>query len=297
MLGKYFSSPLPSAFDSDDLPTVISEYFTEKIRTIRNNFPPPNPAASSDTSFTGYPLQTFDPVTDDFVLKIIKSTPAKSCELDPIPTTLLYDNLDIFLPTVTNIIDTSITTGIVPRGLKTATVKPLLKKPSLDKNLLKNYRPLSNLSFLCKILEKVVLHKRLSHLQANNLCNPFQSAYRAGHSTETVFSRVLNDILSALGNDNISVLLLLDRSAAFNTIGHQILLSRLYSLLGVQFSALKRFESYLSDRGQFTSVNKSFSQLSQLKYVVPQGLVLGPVLFVLYTTPLSDIFACHSVNH
>ena len=91
MLGKHFSSPPPSAFDSDDLPIVFSEYFTEKIRTIRNNFPSPNPTVSSDASFTGDPLQTFDPVTDDFVLKIIKSTPAKSCELDPIPTKLLYD--------------------------------------------------------------------------------------------------------------------------------------------------------------------------------------------------------------
>ncbi|WP_419615719.1 reverse transcriptase family protein [Thiolapillus sp.] len=297
MLGKNFSSPLPSAFDSDDLPTVFSEYFTEKIRTIRNNFPPPNPTVSSVASFTGDPLQTFDPVTDDFVLKIIKSTPAKSCELDPIPTTLLYDNLDILLPTITNIINTSLTTGIVPRGLKTAIVKPLLKKPSLDKNLLKNYRPISNLPFLSKILEKVVLHKLLSHLQANNLCNPFQSAYRAGHSTETALLRVINDILSALDNDNISVLLLLDLSAAFDTIDHQILLSRLYSLFGIQSTALEWFESYLSDRCQFTSVNNSSSPQSQLKYGVPQGSVLGPVLFVLYTTPLSDIIASHSVNH
>ena len=141
----------------------------------------------------------------------------RPCELDPIPTTLLYDNLDILLPTITNIINTSLTTGIVPRGLKTAIVKPLLKKPSLDKNLLKNYRPISNLPLLSKILEKVFLHKLLSHLQANNLCNPFQSAYRAGHSTETILLRVVNDILSALDNDNISVLLLLDLSAAFDT--------------------------------------------------------------------------------
>ena len=98
------------------------------------------------------PLQTFDPVTDDFVLKIIKSTPAKFCELDPIPTTLLYDNLDILLPTIINIINTSLTTGIVPRGLKLVIVKPLLKKPSLDKNLLKNYCPISNLRLLSSAL-------------------------------------------------------------------------------------------------------------------------------------------------
>ena len=93
---------------------------------------------------------TFQPVTDEFVLKIINSAPAKSCELNPIPTTRLYENLDILLPTITNIINTSFTTGIVPHDLKTAVVKPLLKKPSLDKNLLKNYHPISNLPFLSK---------------------------------------------------------------------------------------------------------------------------------------------------
>ena len=152
-------------------------------------------------------MLTFEPVTNEFVLKIINSASAKSCELYPIPTTLLYENLDILLPTITNIINTSLTTGIVPRDLKTAVVKPLLKKPSLDKNLLKNYRPISNLPFLSRILEKVVLHKLLSNLQEKRLSNPFQSAYRAGHSTETVLLRIVNDILSALDNDNISVLL------------------------------------------------------------------------------------------
>ena len=170
-------------------------------------------------------MLTFESVTDEFVLKIINSASAESCELDPIPTTLLYENLGILLPTITNIINTSLTTGIVPRDLKTAIVKPLLKKPSLDKNLLKKYRPISNLPFLSKILEKVVLRKLLSHLQENNLSNPFQPAYRAGHSTETVLLRIVNDILSALDNDNISVLLLLDLSAAFDTIDYQIFFS------------------------------------------------------------------------
>ena len=154
ILGKSRSSPLPSTFDSDNLPNVFSDYFTEKICTIKNNFPPPNPTAFPDTSFAGIPLLTFEPVTDEFVLKIINSASAKSCELDPIPTTLLYENRDILLPTITNIINTSLTTGVVPRDLKTAVVKPLLKKPSLDKNLSKNYRPISNLLFCPKSLKK-----------------------------------------------------------------------------------------------------------------------------------------------
>ena len=113
------------------------------------------------------------------------------------------------------------------------------------KNLSKNYCPISNFPFLPKILEKVVLRKLLSHLQENNLSNPFQSAYRAGHSTETVLLRVVNDILSAVDNDNISVLLVLDLSTAFDTTDHQILLSHLNSVFGIQSTALQWFHSYL----------------------------------------------------
>ena len=231
-------------------------------------------------------MLTFEPVTDEFVLKIINSASAKSCELDPIPTTLLYENLHIFLPTITNIINTSLTTGIVPLDLKTAVVKPLLKKLSLDKNLLKNYRPISNLLFLSKILEKVVLHKRFSHLQENSLSNPFQSAYQAGHSTEAVLLRIVNDI---------SVLLLLDLSAAFDTIDQQILLSCLNCFWHSVYCT--PMVSVIPLRYQSTSVSNSSSSPSQLMYGVPQGSVLGPILFVLYATPLSDIVANHSVNH
>ena len=96
---------------------------------------------------------------------------------------------------------------------------------------------------MSKLLEKVVLHKRLSHLQENNLSNPFQTAYRAGHNTETVLLCIVNDILSALDKNNISVLLLLDLSAAFDTIDNQILLSRLNSVFGIQSTALQWFHS------------------------------------------------------
>ena len=166
------------------------------------------------------------------------------------------------------------------------------KSHHLTKKILKNYCPISNLPFLSKILEKVVLYKHLSHLQ-ENLSNPFQSAYQAGHSTETILLSIVNDILSALDNDNISVLLLLDLSAAFDTIDHQILLPRLNSVFGIQSTALQWFHSYHSDRYQSTSANNSSSSPSQLVYDVPQGSVLGPILFILYTVPLSDIIANH----
>ena len=107
---------------------------------------------------------------------------------------------------------------------------------------------------------------------------------------------VVHDILSTLDND-ISILLLLDLSATFDTTDHNILLSRLNSVFGIQSTALQWFQSYFSDRYQSTSVNNSSSSPSQLMYGVPQGSVLGPILFVLYTTPPSGIIANHSVNH
>ena len=157
------------------------------------------------------------------------------------------------------------------------------KKTSLDKNLLKNYRPISSLPFLSRILEKEVLHKLLSHLQANNLCNPFQSAYRAGHSTNTVLLRAVNNILSALDNDNISFLLLLGLSTAFDTIDHQILLSCLCSLFGIQSTALKWFESYFSDRCPFTSLNNHPRHQHSSRMVCLRAWCWG--LFSLSCTP------------
>ena len=196
---------------------------------------------------------------------------------------------------MTEVINRSLTSGVFPQAHKAAIVKPLLKKPSLDHNNLKNYRPVSNLSFVSKLTEKIILSQLFGHLTKNELFNPFQSAYRPGHSTETALLKVMNDLLHSLDKGKISLVTMLDLSAAFDTIDHTILLQRLEHVFGIRGTALSWFASYLSDRTQTVSIENFTSADSPLPFGVPQGSVLGPVLFVLYTAPLSDIMKNHSV--
>ena len=123
----------------------------------------------------------------------------------------------------------------------------------------------------------------------NNLKEMFQSAYVAGHSTETALLRVRNDVLAAMDNQKVTLLIMLDLSSAFDTIDHKILLNRLSERLGIQGDALLLLKSYLENRGQFVSVQGQSSRVLPLEHGVPQGSVLGPVLFSMYITPLGDL--------
>ena len=176
---------------------------------------------------------------------------------------------------------------VVPQCFKHALVKPLLKKANLDPNCLSNYRPVSNLPFLSKVLERIVLKQFLQHLESHSLLEPFQSAY-----TETALLRVINDLLQASDSVHVSILSLLDLSAAFDTIDHDILIKRLHTTFGCSGTVLDWFTSYLSFRTQSVFVGHA-STPSTLKCGVPQGSVLGPLLFTLYTQSLSTVI-CQS---
>ena len=121
----------------------------------------------------------------------------------------------------------SLKDGIFPRALKEASIRPGLKKPTLDVDDLKNYRPISNLSYLSKILEKAVHNQICDYVNKNNLFSPHQSGYRQFHSCETAVTKIHNDVLMMIdGKENV-LLLLLDLSAAFDTINHDLLLKKL----------------------------------------------------------------------
>ena len=184
-----------------------------------------------------------------------------------------------------------------PSSFKQALVQPLLKKPSLSTDDLNNFRPISNLNFISKILEKVVASRIQSHLSSNSLSSSFQSAYRIFHSTETTLLKIHNDLILAMDRGEVTSLILLDLSAAFDTVDHSILLTRLQNWFGLDDLSLAWFTSYLSSRSQAVSINDSISAFSSLSCGVPQGSVLGPLLFTLYTTPLCSVISKNSLKY
>ena len=185
--------------------------------------------------------------------------------------------------------------GHFPTQLKSAIAKPLLKKSTLEPDIFKNFQPVSNLSFVSKVIEKVIVAQLLQHMKENNLLDKMQSAYKSGHSTETALLCVHNDIMMAVDKEKHVFLVLLDLSAAFDTVDHEILLLFLKEHVGLSGSVLRMFESYLQGRSQCISINNILSTLSHLVFGVPQGSVLGPIIFCTYTLPLGAILRSHKM--
>ena len=142
---------------------------------------------------------------------------------------------------LTLIVNTSLSCAEFPKELKRAFLTPLIKKIILDADIFKNYRPVSNLSFLSKLIERIVCIQLVNHLDKNGLYEVFQSAYRQLHSTETALLRVQNDILQAVDSRGGAILVLLDLSTAFDTIGHEKLIRTLDEYCGIKENPLKVF--------------------------------------------------------
>ena len=218
--------------------------------------------------------------------------------LDTITGPLLKYNVNTLAPVLglTRIVNSSIKTSLVPCVMKHAVVTPLLKKTGIDPENMMNYCPISNLSFVSKLLEKHVDTQVRQHLEVNALFDVFQSAYRPAHSCETALVRIQDDILQSLDNRKGTILVLFDLRAAFDTVDHQILLDRLH-MFGIRGNAHKWMQSYLSQRSQVVNIRDTRSRCVQLPCGVPQGGVLGPLLFSIYCIELSSVFESHQLSY
>ena len=201
LLNRKATPQLPS-LPRDDLPGKFATFFSDKIVSIRNGLSTYDdddhltiPAASTLLNFV-----EFNHVTLSEIEKLInyKSSPTKSCVSDPLPTSILKECVQLLLPAITNIVNLSLSSSTIPQQFKDAVVTPILKKASLNPEILKNYRPVSNLPYISKIVEKAASLQISSHLEKNDLSDIYQSAHKKQHSIETALVRVQNDLLMAL---------------------------------------------------------------------------------------------------
>ena len=279
---------LPDCEDSAKLSNVFNQYFVRKISNIRHELSSVNVNHINVNKLSyGIPtcaqstLSGFGPVSADELRKNILSRKIKTSAGDVIPAQLLRNCLDEILPALVKLVNISLSTGSI-QGLKDAVINPLLKKHGLDPETLANYRPIANILYLSKLIEVEVSIQVNNHMKINELHIPQQSAYKSSHSCETLLLKLTDDILKTMDLKKCTILLLLDNSAAFDTVDHDRLLSILFNEIGLRGVALRWFDSYLRHRRQAVNIKGQISDFLDTPYGVPQGSVLGPTLFNIY---------------
>ena len=284
LTGKIKENPMPEKKDGE-LAEEFAGFFLGKIQKIRDslaNHPKFNPTRSEVKQ-----ISCFTQMSEEDITQIIKSMATKSCETDALPTKVLKQILPQIIATICVLVNKSMELGVFPEKWKVAVIRPLLKKIGLELSI-SNYRPVSNLPFLSKVLEKAVLVQFDKHCKDEDLMPDYQSAYRRFYSCETALVKLTNDILWAMEHQNVTSLMMIDLSAAFDTVDHDILLTVLERKFGVTGKCLSWFESYLRPRSCKVNVGSTYSTMMDLAFSVPQGSCAGPILYLAYASTLQD---------
>ena len=274
--------------DPKEIPNIANTYYTNIADKIIKK--QKYPGSKHFTSYLKSPNQhIFDPAptTPSEIESIIKDfDPSKSVGPNSLPPKLLNHIAPIVSKPISDICNKSIPQGTYPNGLKIANLIPIHKKDSkLD---ISNYRPISLLSNINKIIEKVMFNRLYAFLENHKCIYNLQFGFRKNHSTNHAILSIIEKIQDAIKNNKFAIGIFIDLQKAFDTVDHSILLNKL-SHYGIRNNTNKWFESYLTNRQQFVSINGHTSDYSITKHGVPQGSVLGPLLFLIY---INDMHAC-----
>lgn len=270
-------------YNIDIDPDMLNDYFLNRGSNAGcvNNAPNLGIHSNNGFSFSEVNVQKVETV-----FRSLKSNARGTDDVDLRMLNLLLPHLSVYL---TFIINTCLSTGYFPTAWKTANIVPIPKQNNPSE--LAHFRPISILPVISKILEKIVLEQLHSYLSKENILPICQSGFRPAHSTATALLQVTDDIFRANDNNQITCLILLDFSKAFDTVNHNVLCNKL-KFFGLGDTAILFFKHYLIDRSQRVTVNGRYSNYALISSGVPQGSILGPLLFSIYTADF-----CNSLNH
>ena len=280
-------------------PEQVAEHFNEFFTNIASKID--SKIVPSNTTYQNYlnnPHENsffLSPTTKNEIqdfLSTMKSNKAHGP--NSIPITILKDFKAHLSQPLSDILNISFSTGVFPTLFKCAQVIPIFK--SGDKLQTNNYRPISLLSNISKIIEKIVHRRLYLFLRQNKLLFLYQFGFRPGFSTTHALISLTDEIRAALDDDKFACGVFIDLQKAFDTVNHNILLSKL-EYYGVRGVALDWFKTYLTKRTQFTMINNTKSTTKEIKYGVPQGSVLGPLLFLIYINDMNKAITHSKIKH